>query len=358
MKLLLITDQHFGARNDSQAFLDYYEQFYTNIVIPYIDENNIDTIIDLGDTFDRRKYVNFYTLERAKKMWFDPLRERNIKVHTLIGNHDTYYKNTNEVNSPDLLLSDYDNIITYPDARVVEFDGTPIAMLPWICSGNYADSLKFIETAKADILMGHLELSGFAMMKGFENDHGMDKSLFNRYDTVFTGHYHHKSDDGRIYYLGNPYELTWSDYNDYRGFHVFDTDTRNLEFIRNPYRMFHKVFYNDSAVAEFSELELDKEKLLEYTGKNIKVVVQSKNNPYWFDMFVDQLHQTDPAQISIAEDHGNMDELDDDDIVSEVDDTLTILEKYIDSLEIDADKKKLNSLMRNLYQEAMTIETV
>jgi DNA repair exonuclease SbcCD nuclease subunit len=357
MKVLLITDQHFGARNDSQAFLDYYELFYSQIVIPYIDQNNITTVIDLGDTFDRRKYVNFATLERAKKMWFDPLAERGITVHTLVGNHDTYYKNTNEINSPNLLLGDYKNIITYSEAEVVEFDGTPIAMLPWICSGNYAQSLNFIQTAKADILMGHLELSGFAMMKGIENDHGMDKSLFNRYDTVFTGHYHHKSDDGRIHYLGNPYELTWSDYNDYRGFHVFDTSSRNLEFIRNPYRMFHKVFYNDSAVEEYAELELDKEKLLEYNGKNIKVVVQSKNNPYWFDMFVDEIYKVNPTQLSIVEDHGNMSELDDDDMINEAEDTLTILEKYIDGLEIDADKKRLNSLMRTLYQEAMNVES-
>jgi DNA repair exonuclease SbcCD nuclease subunit len=186
----------------------------------------------------------------------------------------------------------------------------------------------------------------------------MDKSLFNRYDTVFTGHYHHKSDDGRIHYLGNPYELTWSDYNDYRGFHVFDTDTRNLEFIRNPYRMFHKVFYNDSSVEEFTELELDKDKILEYTGKQLKVVVQSKNNPYWFDMFVDQLYQCNPAQMSIVEDHMNMDELEDDDMVNEAEDTMTILGKYIDGLEIDADKGKLNSLMRNLYQEAMSIDKI
>jgi len=357
MKVLLITDQHFGARNDSQAFLDYYELFYSQVVIPYIDEHNITTVIDLGDTFDRRKYVNFYTLERAKKMWFNPLAERNITVHTLVGNHDTYYKNTNEINSPDLLLSDYDNIITYPAPRVVDFDGTPIAMLPWICSGNYGESLNFIETAKADVLCGHLELSGFAMYKGYENDHGMDKSLFNRYDTVFTGHYHHKSDDGRIHYLGNPYELTWSDYNDYRGFHIFDTDTRELNFIRNPYRMFHKVFYNDSAVDEYSELELDKAKLLEYTGKHVKVVVQSKNNPYWFDMFVDQLYKADPAQMNIVEDTINMDELDEDDLVNEAEDTLTILGKYIDGLDMDVDKNKLTSLMRNLYQEAMTVET-
>ena len=42
----------------------------------------------LGDTFDRRKYVNFNSLEAARKMWFDPLAECGIHMSMLVGNHD------------------------------------------------------------------------------------------------------------------------------------------------------------------------------------------------------------------------------------------------------------------------------
>ena len=286
MKILLITDQHFGARNDNTGFLDYYEDFYSNVVIPYIDKHKITTIINLGDTFDRRKYVNFNTLERAKKMWFTPLEERGITAHTIIGNHDTYYKNTNEINSPELLLTDYEHIIPYSSPTLLELDHCNIAILPWICSENYTESMDFISTVKADILMGHLELSGFAMYRGYENDHGMDSSIFNRFDMVFTGHYHHKSDNGHVYYLGNPYELTWSDYNDPRGFHIFDTETRTLEFVQNPYKMFHKVIYDDK-----SEVKIEPEKFQHLRNKYVKVVVREKNNPYNFDLFIESIYK-------------------------------------------------------------------
>lgn len=347
MKILLITDQHFGARNDNVGFLDFYEDFYSKVVIPYIDKHKITTVIDLGDTFDRRKYVNFFTLERAKKMWFDPLHERGVIVHTLIGNHDTYYKNTNEVNSPELLLGDYENIITYPSPQVLELDYCNIAMLPWICSGNYAESMDFVKSCKADILMGHLELSGFAMYRGYENDHGMDASIFNRFDTVYTGHYHHKSSNGNITYLGNPYELTWSDYNDPRGFHVLDTKSRGLEFIQNPYRMFYKVIYDDR-----QEVEIDAEKFAHLNGKYLKVVVREKNNPYNFDLFIEAIYKNNPAQLTIVEDI-DLTSYEDDDTINEAEDTVTILSKYIEGMEINADKSKLDSLMRNLYMEAL-----
>jgi len=347
MKVLLITDQHFGARNDNVQFLDYYEAFYKDTVIPYIDRHSIDTIINLGDTFDRRKYVNFHTLERSKKMWFDPLKERGVTQHAIIGNHDTYFKNTNDVNSPDLLLNDYDNIITYSEATVINVGGLDIAILPWICTENYQQSMEFVQNAKAEVLMGHLELSGFAMYRGYENDHGMDASIFNRFDMVFTGHYHHKSDNGHIYYLGNPYELTWSDYNDPRGFHIFDTETRELEFIQNPNKMFHKVVYNDA-----QDINVDPENFKHLANKQVKVVVREKSNPYNFDLFIEAIYKNNPSQLTIVEDV-DLTSYDEDDIVDEAEDTVTILSKYIEGMEVNVDKQKLDSLMRNLYSEAL-----
>jgi DNA repair exonuclease SbcCD nuclease subunit len=238
MKVAIITDQHFGARNDSIAFLDFFQKFYDNTFFPAIDNNGIDTVLILGDTFDRRKYVNFYALDRAKKMFFDKLEERGITVHMLAGNHDTYFKNTNEVNSPDLLLQEYSNVIVIDEPETIVIDGTSICMMPWICPENYQESLDMMQNTKAEICMGHFEIAGFSMYRGMESHDGLDKSIFEKFDLVFSGHYHHRSSDKHIHYLGNPYELTWQDYNDPRGFHLFDTDTRRLEYIPNPYRMF------------------------------------------------------------------------------------------------------------------------
>jgi DNA repair exonuclease SbcCD nuclease subunit len=351
MKVAIITDQHFGARNDSIAFLDFFEKFYDNTFFPALDANSIDTVLVLGDTFDRRKYVNFYALDRAKKMFFDKLEERGIRVHMLAGNHDTYYKNTNEVNSPDLLLVEYGNIDVISKPETIVIDGTSICMMPWICPENYQESLDHITNTKAEICMGHFEIAGFAMHRGMESNDGLAKETFQKFDLVFSGHYHHRSSDKHIHYLGNPYELTWQDYNDPRGFHLFDLDTRELEFFCNPYRMFERIEYNDK---EQDPIDLD---LIELEQKYVKLVVVNKTDFYKFDKFIQKLYNKGCHEIKIIED---MSEFQDGEIGEEInlEDTLSVLSHYVDSIETDVDKEQIKTYMRTLYTEAVNIEVV
>jgi DNA repair exonuclease SbcCD nuclease subunit len=351
LKVAIITDQHFGARNDSIAFLDFFEKFYDNTFFPALDANAIDTVLVLGDTFDRRKYVNFYALDRAKKMFFDKLEERGIRVHMLAGNHDTYYKNTNEVNSPDLLLVEYGNIDVISKPETIVIDGTSICMMPWICPENYQESLDHITNTKAEICMGHFEIAGFAMHRGMESHDGLAKETFEKFDLVFSGHYHHRSSDKHIHYLGNPYELTWQDYNDPRGFHLFDLDTRELEFICNPYRMFERIEYNDK---EQDPVDLDS---LELEQKYVKLVVVNKTDFYKFDKFIQKLYNKGCHEIKIIED---MSEFQDGEIGEEInlEDTLSVLSHYVDSIETDVDKEQIKTYMRTLYTEAVNIEVV
>jgi DNA repair exonuclease SbcCD nuclease subunit len=351
LKVAIITDQHFGARNDSIAFLDFFEKFYDNTFFPALDANSISTVLVLGDTFDRRKYVNFYALDRAKKMFFDKLEERGIRVHMLAGNHDTYYKNTNEVNSPDLLLVEYGNIDVISKPETIVIDGTSICMMPWICPENYQESLDQIKNTKAEICMGHFEIAGFAMHRGMESHDGLAKETFQKFDLVFSGHYHHRSSDKHIHYLGNPYELTWQDYNDPRGFHLFDLSTRELEFICNPYRMFERIEYNDK---DQEPIDLD---VLELEQKYVKLVVVNKNDFYKFDKFIQKLYNKGCHEIKIIED---MSEFQDGEIGEELnlEDTVSVLTHYIDSIETDVDKEQIKTYMRTLYTEAINIEVV
>jgi DNA repair exonuclease SbcCD nuclease subunit len=351
LKVAIITDQHFGARNDSIAFLDFFEKFYDNTFFHALDANAIDTVLVLGDTFDRRKYINFYALDRAKKMFFDKLEERGIRVHMLAGNHDTYYKNTNEVNSPDLLLVEYGNIDVISKPETIVIDGTSICMMPWICPENYQESLDHITNTKAEICMGHFEIAGFAMHRGMESNDGLAKETFQKFDLVFSGHYHHRSSDKHIHYLGNPYELTWQDYNDPRGFHLFDLDTRELEFICNPYRMFERLEYNDK---EQEPIDLD---LIELEQKYVKLVVVNKTDFYKFDKFIQKLYNKGCHEIKIIED---MSEFQDGEIGEEInlEDTLSVLSHYVDSIETDVDKEQIKTYMRTLYTEAVNIEVV
>ena len=349
MKIAIITDQHFGARNDSIAFLDFFEKFYDNVFFPRLVDSGISHVLVLGDTFDRRKYVNFYALQRAKEMFFDRLADAGITVHMLAGNHDTYYKNTNDVNSPDLLLKEYNNITVIDKPTTIQVDGVDICMMPWICPDNYDDSINQMKTTTADLCMGHFEISGFAMYRGMESHEGLDKALFDKFDMVFSGHYHHRSDDGHIYYLGNPYELTWQDYNDTRGFHLFDLEKRNLEFIANPYTMFERLEYNDK---ETEPVDLD---VLDLAQKYVKLVVVNKTDFYKFDKFIQKLYNKGCHEIKIIED---MSEFNDGEIGEEInlEDTLSVLAHYIDSIETDVDKEQVKTYMRTLYTEAVNIE--
>lgn len=351
MKVAIITDQHFGARNDSIAFLDYFEKFYNDVFFPTLADNNISVVLVLGDTFDRRKYVNFYALQRAKEMFFDRLANAGITVHMLAGNHDTYFKNTNDVNSPDLLLREYHNINVIDHPATIYVDETPICMMPWICPENYQDSIDTIKDTKAEICMGHFEIAGFAMYRGMESHDGLSKETFDKFDMVFSGHYHHKSDDGHIYYVGNPYELTWQDYNDPRGFHLFDLGTRKLEFIRNPYSMFARVEYDDK---EQEPVDLD---ALDLQGKYVKLVVVNKTDYYKFDRFTQKLYNKGCHDIKVVEDMSEFQDGEIDESIN-LEDTLSVLGHYVDSVETDLDKEKIKNYMRALYTEAVNIEVV
>lgn len=353
-KIALITDQHFGARNDSTMFLDYYESFYKGTFFPKLIEENIKTLLVLGDTFDRRKYINFNTLQRSKDMFFDKLAELDITVYMLAGNHDTYYKNTNEVNSVDLLLKEYENIniIDKPMTIHLNFknESDDILMIPWICADNYQQCLDEITNSRTKLCAGHFEIAGFAMYRGHPCEEGLNRELFRKYEYTFSGHYHHKSNADGIYYLGNPYELTWQDYNDSRGFHIFDLDTRDVTFIRNPNVMFHRIVYDDT-----QELIKDFD---EYANKHIKVVVVNKTQPYMFDVFMDKLYAVNPANITIVEDFTDLTEGLDDDIINQAEDTLTIINKTVDTLGDEIDKTRMKNILRELYLEALNNDSI
>ena len=354
MKIAIITDQHFGARSDSQHFLDYYEKFYKETFFPTLDENGIRTVLILGDTFDRRKYINFYSLKRAKEMFFDQLFGRGIEVHMLAGNHDTYFKNTNDVNSADLLLQEYGNINVIDSPAEIYVGPHKICMMPWICPENYEDSMQTLKETDASICMGHFEIAGFAMHRGMPSEEGMNRDIFRKFEYTFSGHYHHKSNANDIYYLGNPYQLTWQDYGDARGFHLFDIESKELTFIQNPNTMFNRIVYDDKTE---SIKEITNKDVSMHTNTYVKVVVVNKTNPYLFDQFMNKLYNVNPIDITIVEDTIDLTEGVEDDRIDEAEDTITIINKYVDTLQNEGiDNNKLKTMMRELYVEALNLE--
>jgi len=350
VKIAIITDTHFGARNDNLNFNDYFYKFYDNIFFPTLKERGITTCVHMGDVTDRRKYISYRIANDFREKFVDRFKEMDIDLHIIIGNHDTYYKNTSEINSMQELVGS-DNFKIYVNPEIVNFDGTPILFVPWINNNNYEVSMEALETANSDIIMGHLEIDGFEMHKGQIAEGMFEKKLFNRFETVFSGHFHHKSDDGQIYYLGTPYEIFWNDYDDPKGFHIFDTETRELERIINPYTLFEKIYYDDTT-NDYKEHDVSK-----YKEKYVKLIVVNKKDLYQFDMFTDRLLKADAHEVKIIEDFSELDAKNvSDEIVENTEDTMTLLEKYIDELDVTLDKKRLKNTMKSLYNEAQDYE--
>ena len=348
MKIALITDTHFGARNDNVNFNEYFFEFYENQFFPYLKEHGITDVVHLGDVMDRRKYVSYRIAKDFRERFVNKFTDLNF--HMLVGNHDTFYKNTNAVNSlQELVDGRYKGITVYDKATEVEFDGCKILFVPWINADNMSHTMQMLQTSDAQICMGHLELNGFEMQKGMVMDHGWDKQEFKRFDMVMSGHYHHKSDDGQVFYLGTPYVIYWNDWNDSKGFHVFDTEKRELERIVNPRTIFSKIFYDDSQ-------EISDDMSL-YKDKYVKLVVVNKKDLYQFDKFVDKLLQADCHEVKIIEDFSELDASNvSDDIVENTEDTMTLLERYIDDLDVSLSKSRLKNTMRTLYTEAQDLE--
>lgn len=353
MKIALITDTHFLTKNDNLAFADYFSRFYKNVFIPYLKEHNIKYMLHLGDIFDKRKSVSFYAANRMKEDLVIPLHQLGVESHYIIGNHDVPYKNLNMYNSMESLFHNTNyNLKYYENATEIEIDGTPILLIPWINQENFEHTMELVKSTKAQIMFGHLELQGFQMYLGSVNTDGLEPGIFSKFDIVGTGHFHHKSTEGNIHYLGAPYEMTWSDFNDPRGFHVFDTATRELTYIQNPHRMFHKLYYNDETVEQSVTQDLSHIK-----DCVVKVIIINKTNPLMYDQFMDKIEKTGVSEIQVVDDHRNLNVVDDEDLISGVEDTITIMNNYVKKMEVvDKDKSALDLLFRQLHEEVMNLE--
>jgi len=345
MKIALLNDTHFGCRNDNPAFIEFQNKFYNEQFFPYLQQNNIKCLVHLGDVVDRRKFINHNTAHNFKKVFWDRLDDMGIETHIIIGNHDTYYKNTNEVNAlQNLNISE--NSIVYTHATDVELDGLKILFIPWICDDNHAETIRTIENSTATISMGHLEISGFEMHNGHMNEQGLEKSMFKRFEKVMSGHFHKKSDDGHIYYLGTQYEMTWSDYMCPKGFHIFDTATRELSRVENPNRMFKKIVYNDKQM-NYDDLDVK-----EFNHTFLKIFISDKTDTDMFERLMDRLYNhINVHAIDVIEDPTDIGASVSENILEQGEDTLTFLNNYIDQADIKLDKQKLKQFAKELYME-------
>jgi len=341
-KVALITDTHFGCRKGSQLFHDYFKEFYDGTFFQYLDRHNIRTVVHLGDTFDVRKGIDYWSLNWAKDNFFTPLKERGIQLHMIVGNHDIFYRNNLSINAPTLNLAEYDNISIYQTPQTVSIHDRLCFMVPWICDDNAEEFVEQLESSDAALCFGHLELTGFYANKDYKCDHGTDPKIFNKFDRVFSGHFHKKSKKGNITYLGNPYQMYWNDEGETRGFHILDLDTHELEFIKNPLKMFHKIHFNSGELVNPNK----------YEKSFIKLIVGEGVTPINVSNLTDSLYDKGCHDVKIIETL-NIDVEEDVEVESE--DTLTTLTNYVNAMEDNINKSNIIDIFKSLYIESQEV---
>lgn len=344
-KAIILNDTHFGYKGDSPVVTEYFIQFFEKQLFPYIEENKIQYVFHLGDFFDRRKYINFRTLNQVRERVLNVFEQLGTENHIICGNHDTFFRNNNSLNSLTELLSQYKNWNVYTDPTVINFGPQKqycAGMLPWINESNEQKAAEFLQDASCPVLMGHLELAGFQSLRGVFIDVGYDPKHFERFEYVLTGHYHVSSKRDNIHYLGTQYQMAYSDVKETKGFHVFDFEKRELHFVENLYKLFYTFDYNED-----EKLNIEFEKLKDCF---VKVFIKKKTKPAQFEKFVDKFYEVGVAELAITEESV----ADKEPLAVDVEkDTLHLLYEEVNAIEEKVDKNYLHDIITTTYQTAL-----
>jgi len=347
-KIALIADTHYGVRNDNVNYYEHFSKFFDNIFFPYLKEHKIQKVVHLGDVVDRRKYINFLTAHHLRKSFLEPLEDLGIETDIIVGNHDTYYKNTNEINAIDEVVRRYSNVNFYKDPIEVDLLGIPTLYLPWICNQNRKRSIDLIKTTDAKLCIGHLEIEGFLMQPGQVNKEGINPSMFDKFNKTLSGHFHLRSSNKNIYYLGCPYQMNWSDYGLVKGFHILDSETQDLEFVKNPYDMYTRITIDSPFKAE---KYLNKQSIKDHY---VKIVIKENIDGIVLDDFVSKVEALSPYEVKIVDETmvHQRETID----IEHLEDTQQIISNYIKSIDTSVDDDKLTDKILDLYHRAMNAE--
>lgn len=342
MKVGIIADTHFGVRGDDPNIRANQVRFMREVLLPTLKERGIGQVVHLGDLFDRRKYVNYVTARACWDSLIHPLREAGIVAYYVVGNHDCYYRNTNELNSISTLYGNHVPVIADPHVELI--GGKHCLLAPWVCDANRDKSMEKFSRGY-EIVLGHLELTGFVMQRGQICEGGMDPEVLTRSSLVLSGHFHSRSRRGSIEYVGSTGQYTWADYGDERGFTILDTDDLTTEHIVNPFETFTKLSYDDENEREVDVMRRLAKAQLE--GKYVKLMVTSKTDPYLLERVIDKVEASGVVDLQVVE-GTRSDEVDfDPQSVHIVDETDTL--KVLVEMVQDPEGKEV---MKELYTKA------
>ena len=343
-KIALLGDAHMGARNSNKNVEQWQRKFYEQCFWPELEKRGIKTVIQTGDYFDNRKWINLQTLAFQKEVFCKRAADLDISVLGIVGNHDIPLRHSLEMSSPVQLLSDETHVEFFDEIKEFEIDGRKITLMPWICRENFEESQARIREG-GDIIVGHFEISGFVMHPGAVSKEGINMSDFSGWNQVISGHYHSQSEKGNIKYIGTPYQMTWSDASTKHGFWILDTDDSSMEFVENPFRYFHRLIWEDGCQVDYENIK----------SSYVKVNVKKKTDFESFEKFVDSVNLREPFELKIIESFEEYNSENVQDLIK-VQTTTQLIEEYINDVATDLNKESIVNAMLSIYDEAMEME--
>lgn len=261
MRIGVIGDVHLGINENKYLFNKYHIKCI-NYIFSRFRRLGITEVIYLGDIFDKRYSISVKTLKQANKLF-----DNDFNQHFLLGNHDVTYKNSNKLNSVEILLGEKNEVIV-DDPKELEFGGKKFILVPWINKTNLERTTEIVEDSTADYLFGHLDLVGFEMISGFISTTGhFNMQLLKKFSQVISGHYHCFSQKKNVTYLGSVSQMTWNDNNVKKYCGYIETDNDSLNLIEIPFEIYKM---------KRIKSEDDIENVTEYKDKIIKIYLYCK----------------------------------------------------------------------------------
>lgn len=344
-KVAIIGDIHFGVNKNSELFLNSSLTFFNEQFVPYLEKFEIRHIIVLGDIFDNRNTINVKISDEVFKLFSETFKDYEVTI--LIGNHDIYYKTSNEVHSLKY-LNHLPNVDVIDNISHKEIYGVNTLFCPWIV--DYNDSLiaDMFESSEANILFGHFDIVGFALNRTRVSTEGLHPEAFSNFKKVFSGHYHTPSSKRvgttEIIYVGSPYQMTRNDMDEPKGFIVL-----NLETMR------YKRIVNEVSV-KFVEVEYPEIPSKAHVEGNIVDAIINIDKKDLIgnivDKYIEKLEKFKPIdRINVVLNINNDNVSDFENIKAGMNSIPDLIEMYINNDDEIEDKNKLLNTVMEIYEE-------
>lgn len=349
--IALITDTHLGARSNCEHVNAYFLKFFSSFFFPVLKERGVKTVIHLGDLGQYKKQVNTKILHDWTSMVFEPLKD--YTCYFIVGNHDCYYKQNNSINLHRALNLEQNYGFAVIDSEVMTLPEYSMDLLPWLSTEIKQSCISSLSRTTSKYLLGHLE---FISIETPYSESQLTFDFLKKYEKVFSGHFHTRTKVfDHVYYIGNPYPITWGDYGQDRGFSLFYPETGQLEFIKNPLSLFRKItFQGDEEMLHSFDFE-------SCAHQHIKLLtkVDFEHNSM-LTQFLEKLEEVNPLSLTIEKEELLVDNvLNMESYVSK--NMMFYIEKYLELLynsntKLNIDKERLLKLLHSIYIKSLQLE--